>query len=456
MVALVFIFLEKMRNLFVLFSLLSSLSLIAADMPQKKMITRYYNGRILLDHKLRVGELWVVDGKIVLPQPKADREVDVEGKIVAPGLIDLQINGGFGIDFASCPEGIDEVAQHLVRFGVTAFLPTLVSSQKNRYQKAFAYFKNRGEQDIRAQSRPFKEELAELSDNGNAKQSRLNLEEFPSFKEGVLRFSDRAQILGLHLEGPFLNLKGCGAHNQSNFCCLDTTMSIEDFYGCLDGVKIVTLAPELKGSIEAIRLLRDRGIVVSAGHSYASYDEMRLAFENGLTLVTHLFNAMAPFHHRDPSIVGFALTQPDIFYSLIVDGHHLHPAAVKLAWNANPKGLLLITDGCAALGLSQGKYKLGEKEIEVIDGAPFLLGTKTLAGSTVTLDQAVRNLYKYSGCTAAEALEAASLRPAQLLQIENEKGSLHEGADADFIFLDDELDVQACYIGGRLVWEKSL
>lgn len=374
---------------------------------------RYYNGRILRNHEVKSGELWVAKGKIIAPQKKADRELDVQGKILAPGFIDLQINGGFGIDFSVEAEKVGEVAGQLPQYGVTSFLPTIVSSSREKYQRLLPHLQP---------------------------------------KKGG---SHGASILGLHLEGPFFHPKCCGAHEEKLLCSLDGKESIESFYGNLEGVKIVTLAPELCGAANAIRSLREKNIIVSVGHSQASYNDMEQAIELGVRFVTHLFNVMTPFHHREPGIVGAVLTNDQIFYSLIVDGHHVHPASIRLAWRSNPEGLILVTDAIRALGLPSGDYRLGEVEIFVEGGKSMVKGTKTLAGSVLSMDEAVRHLRSYTGCSIVQALESASYKPAKLLGMERTKGTLGEGADADFIVLDDQLRIHASFVLGELAWSRS-
>ncbi len=391
----------------VLCGLFSSFQSIRAQPPNAGKTVRYYNARIVRDHALQAGDLWVADGKIIAPQIKADLEIDVHGLIIAPGYIDLQINGGFGLDFTTQADRVSEVARLLPQYGVTAFLPTVISSSKERYRQALPHLQPK--------------------------------------KGGA----HGATILGVHLEGPFFHPKQCGAHDPLMIRSFDDSSSIEDFYGSLDGVKIVTLAPEIKGALGAIAHLKQRCIVASVGHSNASYQEMQQAIEAGASLATHLFNAMTPFHHRDPGVIASVLTTPGYFYSIIADGHHLHPAAINLAWRSNPDGLILVTDAMEALGLSDGVYHLGTREVEVQKSKAFLAGAATLAGSVLSLDAAVRNLLAYTSCSLVEAIEAASWKPAVILGMQDVKGSLQEGADADFIFLDDDLYVHATCIAGE-------
>lgn len=371
---------------------------------------RFTNGLILKNHELKKGDLWIEDGKIVDPKEKATQVIDLKGLIAAPGYIDIQINGAFGIDFSSEPSRIEEAAKLLPRFGVTSFLPTLVTLDREKY-----------------------------------------LEIIPRLQP---RKTAGASILGIHLEGPFFNPKQRGAHNEKKISAWNNGQPVETFFGSLKGVRIVTLAPETPGALRIIGELKEKGIIASLGHTNATYDEALEAIQTGAKLATHLFNAMTPFHHRNPGIAGAVLSQDSLFYSVILDGHHIHPASAALAWRASPKGLILISDAIEALGLPPGPCRLGNMDVEVKEGKAFLKGTETLAGSILSLDQAVRNLKAFTGCSPADALEAASLKPAQLLGIEKTKGTLAPGADADFLLLDSNLHIQAVYIGGSLAWSQ--
>lgn len=375
------------------------------------MLKRFFNGKILRDHTVKEEELWVLDGKIVEPNSKADESIDVEGLLVAPGFIDLQINGAFGHDFTSNPESADKIASQLPRYGVTSFLPTLVSCEQSSY--------------------PFL-------------ISQLQPKTVPN----------SAEILGIHLEGPFFNPKKVGAHSHEFIRSLNEIKSLEDFYGSLEGVKIVTLAPELPGAFKAIEELKRKNIVISAGHSEATYAEMQEAIKAGLSLVSHLFNQMIPLHHRSPGIIGAVLTDPDMHYTIIADGAHLHPAALMIAWKANPEGLTLVTDAIAPMGLTSQFFSIGKIKGEVDLGKAFISGTTQLAGSLVSMDVAVRWFRFCSGCSAIEALEAASLKPAQILGIQTMKGSLQIGCDADLILVDEHLHIHSTYIAGEK-WQEG-
>ena len=385
----------------------------AASSLKNPSVVRFYNARVLIDHHLVEGELWVSAGKIISPQAQADSEIDVEGKIISPGFVDLQINGGFGCDFSRNPEKIDLVAKQLLQYGVTSFLPTVISSAPEQYQAVLPWL----------QPKTFA-------------------------KEG-------AAVLGIHLEGPFFAPSCAGAHSKELLCSdLTHLSSLECVYSNLKGVKLVTLAPELPGALPAIDYLKKQNILVSAGHSAATFDQMKEGLRAGVGFATHLFNAMTPYHHRNPGIIGTALIQPSIPYSLIVDGIHLSPEAVQLCWRCNPEGLVLISDATEALGLPNGTYRLGTLEIESKEGQIYLSGTNTIAGSSLDLGKAVRIFRSMTGCSIADALEAASLKPAKLIQAYPSKGTLEIGADADFLILDDDLYLESTYMGGELAWKR--
>lgn len=360
-------------------------------MPQA--LSECYRGaKLVRNHALIQEDLWVVNGKIAPPQPKADKIHSVEGKIIAPGYIDLQINGAFGVDFATDFSPLEPIVKGLRQQGVLNFLPTLISSPLPHYR--------------------------------NWKSHYLN---HPS-------------VLGVHYEGPFLNIGKGGAHSKKDIVPIDEE-AVFSLLEHLGGIKIVTLAPEIPYALSLAQKLSAKGIIVAAGHSLATYEEAQKGFKAGVKLVTHLFNAMTSIQHRHPGLPVAALNDPDIYYSMIVDGIHVHPGMVKMAWEHKPSKLILITDAMAAMGLEGGLYRLGKQMVEVSNGEARIAGKKKLAGSILTMDQAVRNLHSMAECSIVEAIEAATLRPAELLGISNRKGTLAIGADADIIFLDEDLKV---------------
>ncbi|XP_019131981.2 N-acetylglucosamine-6-phosphate deacetylase [Larimichthys crocea] len=394
-------------------------------------ITQFINCRILRDHRLQREDLWVRDGRILDPeklffdeQGYADKRVDCEGSIIAPGFIDVQINGGYGVDFSQPSEdvgsGLSFVAKKILEHGVTSFCPTLVTSPPPVYHKVLPQVKVH---------------------NGGP---------------------HGAGVLGFHLEGPFISVEKKGAHPEK-FLRTFRSGGLEDLieaYGSLDNVAMVTLAPELASSQSVVRELSQRGITVSLGHSVANLSQAEDAVQHGASFITHLFNAMLPFHHRDPGIVGLLTSDRvpagrTVYYGMIADGIHTNPAALRIAHRAHPAGLVLVTDAITAMGLPPGRHTLGQQEIEIQGLHAYVAGTTTLCGSIATMDMCVRHFKQASGCSVEEALEAASLHPAQLLGICNKKGNLDFGSDADLVLLDDELNIKATYISGEEVWGKG-
>ncbi|XP_049926133.1 N-acetylglucosamine-6-phosphate deacetylase [Epinephelus moara] len=394
-------------------------------------ITQFINCRILRNHKLQREDLWVREGWILDPeklffdeQGYADKRVDCEGSIIAPGFIDVQINGGYGIDFSQASEdvssGVSFVAKKILQHGVTSFCPTLVTSPPDVYHKVLPQVKVH---------------------NGG--------------KHG-------AGVLGFHLEGPFISLEKKGAHPEQFLRTFKSggTEDLIEAYGSLDNVAMVTLAPELAGSLSVVRELCQRGITVSLGHSVANLSQAEEAVQHGASFITHLFNAMLPFHHRDPGIVGLLTSDQvpagrTVYYGMIADGIHTNPAALRIAHRAHPSGLVLVTDAITAMGLPPGRHTLGQQVIEIQGLHAYVAGTKTLSGSIATMDMCVRHFKHASGCSVEEALEAASLHPAQLLGVCHKKGNLDYGSDADLVLLDDALNVKATFISGEEVWRKG-
>ncbi|KAK9753517.1 Amidohydrolase family [Popillia japonica] len=385
-------------------------------------LKQFKNCRILRNHKIQKEDLWIRNGKIINPEKiffdektKADIQIDCRNAIIAPGFIELQINGGFGYDFSYSD---DTVAKGLLSHGVTSFCPTVVTSPKEIYHKVLRKIKKRA---------------------GN---------------------EDGANVLGIHVEGPFINVEKKGAHPDQyirNFAMgFETVM---ETYGTLDDVTILTLAPELVNSCDVIKELVARDVVVSVGHSMGDLKHGEAAVSCGASFITHLFNAMLPFHHRDPGLVGLLASDkiPEgktVYFGIISDGTHTHPAALRIAYRTHPNGLVLVTDAISALGLEEGKHTIGQFEVEIREGKAFVAGTNTLCGSIATMTECVKIFKEATGCSTEYALEAASLHPAQVLGISDKKGTLDFEADADFIFLNDDLDVLQTWIAGERVYFK--
>lgn len=340
------------------------------------------------------------------------------------GKVVVFSSGGFGFDFSSLDHDInrslDVVSQGILAHGVTAFCPTIITQSPQFYHQVLPEIRR--------------------TDSVN-----------------------RASILGVHLEGPFISYGKKGAHSVDSIHGngLVSFDQITQVYGnsITDNVAIITIAPELDVNCKVIKSIRDRNIVVSLGHSEAGLQVGESACNSGANFITHLFNAMLPFHHRDPGLIGLLTSQKvphQVFFGIIADGIHTHETAVKIAHRSAPSSLVLVTDAISALGLSVGHvHKIGEQLIDVRPEGAFLSGTDTLCGSIASMDQCVRNLINFTGCSIVEAIECATLHPAQVLNLSNTKGNLAFGSDADFLFLDSDLNVTQTFIGGKSVWKKQ-
>jgi len=372
-------------------------------------------GAVVHLDRIEPADVLVVDGVVAavgprLEAPEGVPTTDVSGLLVAPGFIDLQINGALGIDLADEPERLWEVGAALSRYGVTGFLPTIITSPAGTPERA----------------------LAALADR-------------PAGFAG-------AEPLGLHLEGPMLNPDRRGAHDPA--LLRPPSPELVEGWTRAGGVALVTLAPELPGGLAAVARLVEAGVVVSAGHTAATAGELDRAVAAGLSYVTHLFNGMVPFGHRDPGPVGLALADGRLTAGLIVDGIHVHPVAVAAAWRAlGPSRLSLVTDAVAALGRPPGRFPLGSRTVTLGDDG-VRLDDGTLAGSALALDEAVRNLMAFTGCSAAEAIATVTTVPARVLGLPS-KGSVAPGCDADLTLLTTDLRVATTFVGGREVRPAS-
>ena len=345
----------------------------------------------------------------VAPAPHESPEdaavIDASGLVVSPGLIDLQINGGYGHDLQDDPGVVWDLGRELPRSGVTSFLPTIISGPRSR--------------------------------------TRSMLEALRARPAGYCG----AEPLGAHFEGPMLSTRHSGAHPSE--CLTGVGADVIDDWHRSAGVTMVTIAPELPGALDVIGELNRRGIVVAAGHSGAAADETRAAIDAGVSTVTHLFNAMAPLGHRSPNLVGTTLADPRLTATMIVDGVHIDPVAVAAAWNAKgPGGIALVTDAVAAMGQPPGAYRLSGTPT-VFDGVSIRTADGVLAGSAVTMNRAVANLSEFTGCDRHQALAAATSIPAGIIG-ETRRGRLDPGSIADLVLLDDDYRVHATICGGRV------
>jgi N-acetylglucosamine-6-phosphate deacetylase len=323
--------------------------------------------------------------------------------MAVPGFVDLQVNGFAGTDFLACDaQGYADVAGPLLATGVTAYQPTLISAPLEGYEPALTA-------------------AAEASERAGT-----------------------PRILGVHLEGPFLSPSFAGAHDAA--CFLEPDIALADRLCDAGPVTYVTLAPEQPGALDLITHLVRRGITVAVGHCDADAATAHAAFDRGARAVTHLHNAQRRWQARDPGVSGVALARSDVVVQAIVDGIHLAPETVLTAFRAARGRFALVTDAVQAAGLDEGSYRLGDRTIRVADGA-VRLDDGTLAGSVLTIDQAVRNLVDL-GVSLIEALESATRVPAGLAG-RPDLGTLRPGTTADVAVLNDALDVQRTLVAGE-------
>ena len=369
------------------------------------------------DGQIREATITLAGGTIQRAESGLNPTADlaVMGTIV-PGFIDLQVNGAYGFDFTGDAASVTAVAERLPATGVTSFLPTVITSEFSAYPARLREI----ERAMRRQQDPAQDQRG-------------------------------AVILGVHLEGPYMNPLRKGAHPVS---CI-RKINLDEIRAWADPAvtRIVTLAPELDGALEAIRALRERGILVSEGHSDATYAQALAGFSAGASWGTHLFNAMAPLQHREPGLIGALLTT-SVPCGMIVDGIHSHPAMVNLAWKAKgAQQIMLITDSMAAMGMPEGRYQLGEYAV-VVDATGARLEDGTLAGSILTMDQAVRNMMAFTGCSLSDAVQMASVNPARLLGLKH-KGAVAPGCDGDLVVLSPQNEVTHTFVGGELIYSRN-
>jgi N-acetylglucosamine-6-phosphate deacetylase len=321
--------------------------------------------------------------------------------IAAPGFVDLQVNGFGGVDFLDADTAAyARAGEALLETGVTAYLPTLITSPEDQILAA--------------------------------------MREVPLGES-------RPRILGMHLEGPFLSPNRLGTHEASARRDPDPALLERLLAG--GPVALMTLAPELPGADALIDNLLGRGVAVSLGHTDATAEQANAAFDRGARSVTHLFNAMRPFLHRDPGIVGAALARDDVIVSVILDGIHLATETAMVAWRAAAGRLALVTDAITAAGVADGSYSFGNFDVQVLEGT--VRGPDgVLAGSVLTMIEAVRNLHGL-GVPLEDALAAASATPARVLG-DPSLGRIGIGLPADLIVLDDNLEIERVIVGGEV------
>lgn len=345
-------------------------------------------------------DVWIVDGIVSYEQHALPR-VDAHGLTVAPGFIDLQINGAYGHDFTRNPDSMWDVGSRLPEFGVTSFCPTIITSPQ-----------------------------------GHIAEAQVALARRPRGYRG-------AEPIGLHLEGPYLSQAKRGTHASA----LLIPSAPEQFD--TTGIAIVTVAPEIPGVIGFIERLVSAGVVVSLGHSAATSAEAKLALDAGASLGTHLFNAMAPMTAREPGLAGVLMSDPRAYFDVIADRIHLAPEMLQMAWHLAPDRLILITDAISATGMAEGSYDIGGIAVTARNGAVHN-AEGSLAGSVLTMDRAVAVLMEATTASLDEATRAATHNPAAVLG-RGDIGVLSVGSRADVVLLDG-LEVVVTIVGGEIVF----
>ncbi|BAD40265.1 N-acetylglucosamine-6-phosphate deacetylase [Symbiobacterium thermophilum] len=346
--------------------------------------------------------------------PPYAQTIDVSGCLVAPGFIDTHVHGGMGCNFMlGTPEALAVISARLVQGGTTACLATTTSA-------------------------PARDIAVALDTIARASRAPR---------------PGQVEILGAHLEGPFINPEKAGSQARQHLRPPEPA-AVQALWEAAGGaLRVVTIAPELPGAGEAIRYLAGMGVQVSLGHSAATYEEAREALGWGVRRATHLYNAMPALQHRRPGAAAALLEDPRVFVELTVDGHHVHPAMVALTYRlVGPERLVLVTDGVDVAGLEDGTYTRWEGTPVRLQGGECRTESGSLAGSTLRLDQAVRNMVRFAGVPVAEALRMASETPAQALGIDR-KGRLAPGKDADVVVLSEDLEAILTIARGHVVYD---
>lgn len=333
--------------------------------------------------------------------------IDLDGKKVIPGLIDIHTHGAIGYDAAvASAEQIHEIARYQAQNGTTSFMPTTVTD--------------------------------DIKNTKNA---------LKQIRKAAQMQGDGATIEGAHIEGPYINEKRKGAHDPAWIRLLDKK-DYDEFRDILGPLKAhITVAPEVEGGLEFIKYVRQNGGTVGIGHTDGDYEVIMKAIEVGANVFTHLFNAMRGLHHREPGVAGAALAS-DIPVELICDGIHVHPAIVKVIARARgAEGVVLVTDSMQAAGLGDGEYEFAGSKIYVVNGHACQ-EDGTLVGSVLCLFNAVRNMINFAGVSLEDAVRMASLNPAKVLGIDNEVGTIEEGKRGDLIVLDDDMQINMVFCRG--------
>ena len=382
------------------------------------------NGAVVTPDKIFApGILLVEDGHIQFVGAMTDAEpdihsqiIDATGQFVLPGFIDTHVHGSGGDDvMTDGAAGIQRAGRNMLRYGTTAWLPTTIAARHEEILFAIA-----------------------------------------ETRKAETTSEPMAAILGLHLEGPYINLKFKGAQPDEGI--RDPNFEeLEELLKSAEGrVKVMTLAPELPGSMEMIGLLKANNIVASLGHSECDYDTALAAIDAGATYATHLFNAMSGVHHRKPGLAACCLNEPGICAELILDGIHVNPQMARLAArNKGRDGLALVTDATTAQGCGDGIYQLGKFQVNVQGALCTLMDGVTIAGSVLTMNHAVKNALAFTGMSLIDVAYMAAMMPAKRCGLADRKGSLEVGKEADIAILNQDYSVASTIVNGVIAFAQQ-
>lgn len=380
------------------------------------------NGSVYVNRKFEQASLKISGGKLQICSAEDvpgdgdgwGKVIDAAGKRVVPGFIDVHTHGAVGFDVNGADgDALRRIGSFFAANGTTSWLASVLTDTKE--------------------------------------QTEWCIDQYRSFDQSA---ADSSNLLGIHLEGPFLAKEYKGAMPEHLLAKPDAGLVREYQERACGGIRYMTVSPEIPGAVELIPELKKLGIVAAIGHSGAGYDRSMEAIRAGASSSTHTFNAMRLLHQHEPAILGAAL-ETDIYCEMICDGLHLHPGIVRLLMKIKGADrLVAVTDSIMAAGLPDGRYHLGVNEVVVRNGDATLAENGTRAGSTLTQIRALRNVLAYTGCSLEEALPAFTENPARLIGVYDRKGSIEDGKDADLVILDDDLEIEQVFLRGNLFQDR--